>query len=602
MKQLLKDLSFIFPRKEIWKFWVLLTLIIFGSFAEAVGVATIPLFVAFLIDPSQLVETPWIGQMFKGLPEQPNLKLTVWAACLLMGVMVFKGGFQAFVWYVYARIINHQRIKLQSRMFNAYQKSPYDWQLQRSSSEILRNIQADTDQVIIGVLTPLMDLVMAISMSLFVIFVIVMGTPSSAMLGVLIIGVGLFVTLKLFQKVLKKTGEVLRVENMAMIQAIQQGFGAIVDSRIIGCEAYLAGVFDDSARKQARANITKQIIIRSSPLIIEALAILGLLVILVLLIREADQIADVIPPLSLLGVAVVRLKSQAAGVARAVNTINSAKPYVSGLVKDIQELNQLESIKKSKTRAISKSARGMARFENLDVRDISYRYPGATELAISNVSLRVQRGESIALVGETGCGKSTLVNLILGLLESEAGDIEVNGGSIFSHMCAWREQLGYIPQSVFLIDDSLRANIAFGVGPGEVNQTQLNMAIEAACLKDYISSLSDGLDTIVGERGVRLSGGQRQRLGIARALYFNPEVLVMDEATSALDNQTESLVMNAVENAREGRTLIMIAHRLTTVKNCDRLYYLNNGQLVAYGSYSELREGVVEFNMMAEVS
>lgn len=584
----------------MWKFGMLLILILCASFAEAVGVAVIPLFVAVVIAPSQLADNVWVGHWFRNSPDQPSLEMTIWAACILLGFMVVKGLFQALVYYMQARIVNHQRIGLQSRMFKAYQKAPYDWQLQRSSSEMLRNIQNDTAQVIVGVVTPMIDLLMAISMCLFVIAVMVMATPSSALLGVLIIGIGLVITLRLFQKALRKIGEVLREESKAMIQAIQQGFGALVDARIVGCEAYLAGMFAQSARKQAKAIIARQTMMKSTPLIIETLAILGLLVIFVMLIKGANQVAEVIPWLSLVGVAVVRLKAQAGKIAGGVNTINSSKPYVPGLVKDIQELNQLEQIKIKKKRTVSSSGEEIVHFEKLELKNISYSYPESDKPAISNVSLSLQKGESIGFVGETGCGKSTLVNLILGLLEPESGDIEVNGVSIFHHMDVWRKQLGYIPQSIYLIDDSLRANIAFGVSAEEVSQSQLNLAIESACLKDYINELPDGLDTVVGERGVRLSGGQRQRLGIARALYFDPAVLVMDEATSALDNQTESVVMHAIENAKKGRTLIMIAHRLTTVEKCDRLYYLSNSQLIAQGSFSSLKKDVTDFRKMVE--
>lgn len=582
----------------MWKFGILLILILCASFAEAAGVAVVPLFVVIVIEPSRLADNAWVGHWFKDLPDQPSLEMTIWAACILLGLMVLKGLFQAFVYYMQARFVSHQRISLQSRMFKAYQNAPYDWLLQRSSSEMLRNIQNDTVQVIVGVVTPLIDLLMGISMCLFVITVMVMATPSSSLLGILVIGIGLVVTVRLFQKALNNTGVVLREESKAMIQAIQQGFGALVDARMVGCESYLSGIFDQSARKQAKATIARQTMTKSSPLMIETLAILGLLVIFIMLIKGTDQVSEVIPALSLLGIAVVRLKAQAGRIAGAVNIINSSKPFVPGLVKDIQELNQLEQIKIKKKRTVSSSGEEIVHFEKVELKNISYSYPESDKPAISNVSLSFKKGESIAFVGETGCGKSTLVNLILGLLESKSGDIEVNGLSIFHHMDAWRNHLAYIPQTIFLTDDTLRANIAFGIPSHKIDNARVEQALDTACLTDYVANLTDGLETMVGERGVRLSGGQRQRLGIARALYVNPEVLVMDEATSALDNKTESSVMKAIEGIKKGRTTIMIAHRLSTVKRCDRIYFLDAGKIEAAGTYEELLNTTPRFRDM----
>ena len=203
-------------------------------------------------------------------------------------------------------------------------------------------------------------------------------------------------------------------------------------------------------------------------------------------------------------------------------------------------------------------------------------------------------------LGSTGSGKSTIVNLLLGLLEPQAGHVRVNGNDVYQNMSSWRRHLGYIPQSIFLIDDSIRANIAFGVYEKDIDNARIKAAIKTAMLTDFVESLPNGLDTIVGERGVRLSGGQRQRLGIARALYPNPSVLVMDEATSALDNKTESMIMDAIANLKKDRTLIMVAHRLSTVKDCDRLYYLREGEIEKSGTYAELIEGSPSFREMVK--
>jgi len=260
----------------------------------------------------------------------------------------------------------------------------------------------------------------------------------------------------------------------------------------------------------------------------------------------------------------------------------------------------LEEIEKRNTARQNLDAASICKtFDNLSLAAVSYTYPNTERPAVNNVSLNLKRGESIAFVGPTGCGKSTLVNLILGLLEPGSGTIKVNGVDIFSNLKGWRRLLGYIPQTIFLLDDTICANIAFGVPKDRVDKGLLQSVLQSACLDDFVETLPQGLDTVVGERGVLLSGGQRQRIGIARALYFQPEVLVMDEATSALDNKTEADVMTAIRNAKKDRTLIMVAHRLSTVEDCDRLYYFENGTIAACGNYRELLNTSVEFSEMA---
>ncbi|WP_083913033.1 ABC transporter ATP-binding protein [Rubritalea marina] len=574
MKNLIRDLLQLFPAKAVRKFSLLLVLIMAASLVEALGVGIIPLFVLVVMSPSKLAEHEHFGFLFHKLPAQASLELIIWASAILLIFIVLKGLFLAFVYYVQARVVNFQRVSLQSRMFRIYQKAPYDWHLQRGSSEILNNVQRDTQQVVNGLVLPMLDLVMGLSMCLFVAVAILIGTPPVAMLGVAILGVGLATTLRFFKKKLRATGDVLRRENTRMIQAIQQGFGALVDARIVGCEAYLAQSFDNSARKQAQAETRRLTVMRVSPVIIETLAITCLLLVSVLLFAFADDPSEVAAPLSLLAVAVVRLKAQAGRIATAINTINGSRSYLPGILEDLQQIERFQA-QRSPQQNLE-----WPEFEALELQQVSYQYPNTETAVVQQLSLSLKQGESIAFVGETGCGKSTLVNVILGLLQPQSGSVSVNGQDIYANLHAWRKMLGYIPQTIFLIDDSIRANIAFGVPAKEVNQTKLQEVIEAACLADFVASQSEGLDTEIGERGVRLSGGQRQRIGIARALYFEPQLLILDEATSALDNATEIKVMQAIENAKKNRTLIMIAHRLTSIENCDRVITLNNGRVV----------------------
>ncbi|MFN3680302.1 ABC transporter ATP-binding protein, partial [Thermosynechococcus sp.] len=220
--------------------------------------------------------------------------------------------------------------------------------------------------------------------------------------------------------------------------------------------------------------------------------------------------------------------------------------------------------------------------------------------ALCGVSLTIKQGEMVGLVGASGAGKTTLVDLILGLLEPCQGDIRVDGESIYTNLAKWQRQIGYIPQTIYLSDDTLRRNIAFGLPEAQIDEVALWRAVEAAQLAEFVAGLPAGLNTVVGERGVRLSGGQRQRVGIARALYHNPSVLIMDEATAALDNQTEAGVMDAIQALSGEKTIIMIAHRLSTVMECDRLYFMAHGQVVAVGSYQELLQTSPDFRAMAQ--
>jgi len=589
MQNLLKDLNKLkplFTMRDRKKFIILFGLMVVASFLEAVGIGAIPLFVSMVMDPSSLAEAPWIGSWFTSLPNEPSVQIVFWASCILFGFIVLKNIFLSFVFYVQTRIITMQRVNLSHRMFRVYQTAPYEWHLQRSSSEMLNNIQGDTAQILRGVITPFLDLIMAIIMTALIIPVLIFGTPGPALMGLVVTGVGVYGVIHIFQKQFNRIGKVLRRENKKIIQAVQQGFGALVDARIIGCEDYLNKIHRDSMLREAKALVRHFTIQKSTPYLIETFAILGLLVILVILIQTSDSLGSALPVIALLGVATIRLKQLASKIANAINSMNAGRAFIPGIMNDIQELDAIETLRREK----STGSEDIGGFKELKLDNVSYSYPSTETAALHNISLQIKSGESIAFVGATGCGKSTLVNLILSLLEPQSGSITVNGSDIFQNIEGWRSKLGYIPQTIFLVDDTIRANVAFGISEDKVNDDRLWSAICSAQLDTYINSLPMGLETEVGERGVRLSGGQRQRLGIARALYYDPDVLVMDEATSALDNKTEEKVMQAIQGMKQGRSLIMIAHRLSTVQDCDRLYFLNHGQIDAVGSFDELKQ------------
>lgn len=599
----ISQLRILFSRKDKIRFAVLFALMFSGSFLEAVGIGIIPGFVAFLMKPASLAKVTWLGSWTARLPDAPTLKLMVWAALVLIGFLAGKSIFLAGVYYAQQRIVNGFRVRLSCRMFNAYQGAPYEWLLQRSSSELQRNILNDVGQVVTGIIMPVLDLVMAFLMILFILAAMLFSTSTIALLGAAIIGGGVVFVIRVFRKQLEKTGQVMRAESKNIIQSIQQGFGALVDARLTGSEAYLSERFRHSITIQARMQTVRGSIMKSTPLVIELVAVAGLLMIFMIITKGSGSFVEAIPVMSVLGVASIRLKQVAGRVASQIQMLNTSRAYIPNLIRDICELDELArraEVRSQRSEAGRQNTeKGISGFEHLVLENVIYAYPNTETSAVNGVTLELKKGESIAFVGATGCGKSTLVNLILGLFEPQSGSIKVNGADIFCNMAGWRRHLGYIPQTIFLLDDTIRANIAFGVVPTKVDDGRLKTALASARLDEFVSTLPQGLDTVVGERGVRLSGGQRQRIGIARALYFNPAVLVMDEATSALDNKTESEVMEAIQNLKKNRTLIMIAHRLSTVEDCSRLYYLQDGKQIAQGTFDELKEQSEAFRQMA---
>jgi len=576
----------------------MLVLMFAGSTLEAVGIGIIPGFVAFLMKPASLARFEWLGEWTASLPDTPSSSLMLWASLLLIGFMVGKSLFLAFVYYVQFQIVNGFRVRLSCRMFSAYQGAPYEWLLQRSTSEIQRNIINDVNQVVTGIMMPLLDVVMAFLMTLFIVLAMLMTTQPIALLGVAITAGGVGLVIWVFRRQMGKAGTAQRRENKNIIQSIQQGFGALVDSRIVGCEACLRESFKTSIVTQSRMAVIAGSINKSVPLAIETVALAGLLVIFLIISYGSPSLADAVPVMSVLGVATIRLRQVAGRVVVQFNLLNQNRAFIPELVRDIKELETIERQRWQRLDQRPEVATKLASFERLELEKVSYAYPDTDARAVQNVSLSLERGEAIAFVGVTGCGKSTMVNLILGLLEPQSGTIKVNGVDIFSSIVDWRKHLGYIPQTIFLLDDTIRANIAFGEPNDQVVEAKLHKALRSARLDEFVSGLPQGLDTMVGERGVRLSGGQRQRIGIARALYFDPEVLVMDEATSALDNKTEVEVMEAIHALKKERTLIMIAHRLSTVEDCDRLYFFDKGNLVASGSFESLHQSVPGFTEM----
>lgn len=585
LKSLQSINTIITPRERV-KIVFLMLLMFAAAVFEAAGVGAVPLFIAFAMEPARLNDFAVFSHFSADFPETPTVKMIGIASGMLFCFVLFKSSFLTLVYYFQSRIIFMQCARLANRMFIAYQKAPYDWLIQRSTAELIRNIQTDTSKVIGGVLTPALDLCLSLLMTVLIVALIIATTTPISLLSLLIIGLGSVLVITSMRKHMNEIGTINRTESALSLRSIQQGFGSIIDARTLGCEAYLSNLHRRSMLRSAKASITQSTLSKLTPQIIELLAVVGLLLVFSIFIASGVSLVAALPSLAVVGISVMRLKQISSRVATAFNTINQSTPYVPQLMEDIKTLTAFEKI--DLEAHDGSDEKEVIEFKELRINKINYTYPNTTEPAIKEISIHLKKGESIALIGETGCGKSTLVNAILGFLKPQSGSIEVNGIHIHKNLRRWLNCVGYIPQQVSLSNGSLAANIAFGIEEDQIDQDQLIVALECASLTKFVKTLPEGLNTVIGEQGVRLSGGQRQRLGIARAVYFNPQVLVLDEATSALDTKTETEVIDAINNLKKDRTCIMIAHRLSTVENCERIYRLADGKIVQQGDYESV--------------
>lgn len=582
---------------------LLLVMMGFGALLDVVGVGAVPAFVATLAVPEKVFAYPVARDVLPVLGITSGIELVIWGCVGLMIVFILKNAYLSALYYMQIRITERHRVRLSDQLFTAYMKAPYEFHLSRNSAELLRNVQTETREVIVGIINPIVNLTMAALMTAGIIALLIFTMPPIVLVAVAIVSGGSAIFLRIFRKRLKRYGEEAKRERKEAIKAVNQGLSTLVDARILGREDFFAAAFYRSMAHFARVDRLRQFIGKSANLILESIAVIGLLVIVIGLALSNREMATLVPMLALFGAAILRLRASIGTIVASVSHMHysiAAVPLVADEIAMLEGPGWKQRTSRKPT--ASESPVSPLPFEHeLVVDHATYTYPGAERPALRDVCMTISKGSSVAFVGSTGSGKTTLVNVLLGLLPLKSGSIKVDGTEIADAADRWHALIGYIPQTIYLLDDTIRRNIALGIPDDEIDDEKVLTAIQAAQLEEFIATLDSGLDTMVGERGVRISGGQRQRVGLARALYQNPEILIMDEATSALDNHTENLVMQALEALREGRTFIMIAHRLSTVQKCDRLYFLQDGRIEAEGTYETLAASHGEFRRMAEV-
>ncbi|MBC2717410.1 MAG: ABC transporter ATP-binding protein [Desulfobacteraceae bacterium] len=595
----LNRLRFLFNRRDKVFFFILLIGMIFGACLETFSIGVIPAFISVAINPQKILQYEAAEAVFGFLGITTSRDILLWGCFSLLLIFTIKTGYLCLQYYFQVRYVQNRRFRLTRRLFSAYMSAPYQFHIQRNSAELFRNTILEVNEIMVKVLMPLLNLTMQGMIMVAILVLLFAVQPVMALVATVLLGFAGGGFQWFVKKKLIEYSRQAQEHRQLMINSIQQGLGVIKELRILHREKNFVNTFVRSLWEALKAARYEALTTKITAPYLEFVAVSGLLCITILLIFLGQKVESMAPTLVLFAVSFVKLKASISQVVNGVNQIRFGVVSIKPVYTDLKLLETSKRKNVPKSTGIS-TQRSWDFSKELRLEGVSYRYPGCKEFALKDIHLNLPKSHCIALVGQTGSGKTTLVDVILGLLEPESGRIIVDGRDIHTDLPAWQTNIGYIPQFIYLTDDSVRHNIALGLDDSEINDDQLWQAIRVTQLKSFVQDLPQGIETIIGEGGIKLSGGQRQRIGIARALYHNPEVLIMDEATSALDNATEKAVVDSIHQLKGEKTIIMIAHRLSTVQNSDTLYFMKNGQIKLSGKYKELIHTHSEFRQMIQ--
>ncbi|MDC3174449.1 ABC transporter ATP-binding protein/permease [Candidatus Pelagibacter sp.] len=551
---------------------------------DMIGVASILPFMAVLTNPG-LVETSFIlnniFQSSKILGVETKSQFLFFLGIVVFILLVTSLIFKAVTTYVQLRFVQMREFSIGKRLIEGYLRQPYSWFLSRNSSELGKTILSQVGEVVGGGIRPLMELIAKGAISIAFIVLLIIADPKVALVVGISLGATYGLIYKLIRNYLKRIGQKHLKNNELRFSSIIEAFGAAKEVKVNGLEQIYIDRFSNSAKTFAGTAASSQVINQLPRFVLEMIAFAGVLLLILYMMSQTGSFNNALPIISLYVFAGYRLMPALQQIYASFSTLSFVGPSLDKLYDDINNLKFIKPIAEKNILPFN---------EKISLKNIDYNYPNTEVKALKKINLVIPARTTVGLVGATGCGKTTTVDIILGLFEAQNGTLEVDGQIITKENSrAWQRSIGYVPQHIFLSDDSIAANIAFGKEYKDIDQQAVEKAAKIANLHDFVKSeLPKQYQTTIGERGVRLSGGQRQRIGIARALYHNPKVLILDEATSALDNDTEEAVMEAVNKLSKDITIIMIAHRLNTVKKCDIIFKLEKGRLVGQGNYDEL--------------
>lgn len=570
-------LNYIFNRKQKIQSIFLFIALFLGALMELVGVSFITQLASLITDSNKIHSNKYMKAIYEKFHMQSDREFLLYIVVALIIVYVVKNAYLLWINYVQYTFIYNNQLKLSGRLINCYLKKPYTYHLDKNSAEMVRNVMLDAErlfQMLLSVFLLFSELLISLLLCVYLLIV----DPFITLSVVIILGFFTAIYLFLFRNKAREYGKINQIYDGKMHQSINQALGAVKDIKILHREKYFVDVFVGCGKKKMRAVRNNNILGQAPKFVIETICIGALLLVMMWKLYHGADMKSMVPELAAFAVAAFKLLPSVSKVNNYINLILFLKPSVDLIYRDIKETEDMVNYE-IRDAAQAEEVYHDNHPDGIQVSHVSYRYPHTDRDVVKDVSFKIPLGAAVGLIGPSGAGKSTLADIILGILTPTEGVVQYGEMNVHEHPLKWSKKLAYIPQAIFLADESIRNNVAFGIDDKDIDENKVWASLEEAQLKEFVQNLPEGLDTVTGERGVRLSGGQRQRIGIARALYDNPEILVLDEATSALDSETEKAVMEAIDRLQGRKTLIIIAHRLTTIKNCRFIFKVDGGKI-----------------------
>ncbi len=587
MKQFLGALQLLNAR-ERRQVYLLMPGIIIMAGLEVLGIAAISPFLSLVTNPESIETNSVLRWLYSTFNFQGTQSFVVFMGLVALGLMVISNLFSLLMNWILVRFAWLRNHSLSQRLLAQYLGKPYTFFLERNTSEMGKNILAEVQQVVNGLLVPGMLMLANMCVVLFILIFLIILNPLRAIIVALALGSGYVIVYSLLQRRMARYGDESVQANKQRFQLANEALGGVKEIILLGRENVFLENFSKVSKLFSTRMALSEILSNSPRYVLDTIAFGTILTIMIVLYRQ--DASQVIPVVGVYAFAGYRLMPALQQIYRHITKARFHTSVLATVKHDLETLSV----------AFPDSVERLPFTEGLELKGISFKYPTAKTDLLKNLSLTIKRNASIAFVGSTGSGKTTIVDILLGLLPANEGQILIDGQALTKDKLRnWQANLGYVPQTIFLSDGTIAQNIAFGISPEKIDMNAVIQAATIANLHEFVETLPDGYDTIVGERGVRLSGGQRQRIGIARALYHDPSVLILDEATSALDNVTEEAVFQAIKNVMGKKTVIMIAHRISTVRECDTIFVLEHGHIVSQGSYQELLFSSRHFQALA---